>query len=90
MGSSSFTIPEQQTIPVGCDECHYTGYKGRLALYEVIPVDQSLAEAIKGNRHDIEEILQERDIKNLATRAYEVLIEGTTSLEEVYPLLSGY
>ena len=90
MGNSSFTVPEQQTVPVGCDECHYTGYKGRLALYEVIPVDQSLAEAIKGNRHDIEEILKERDIKNLATRAYEVLIEGTTSLEEVYPLLSGY
>ncbi len=90
MGNSSFSIPEKQMVPVGCDECHYTGYKGRLALYEVIPIDQTLAEAIKGNRHDIETLLSERDIKNLATRAYEVLIDGTTSLEEVYPLLSGY
>ncbi|HIA12587.1 MAG TPA: type II/IV secretion system protein, partial [Flavobacteriales bacterium] len=24
--------------PVGCDECYYTGYKGRRALYEVIPI----------------------------------------------------
>ena len=89
-GNSSFKIPKKHILAVGCDECHYTGYKGRLALYEVIPVDQTLAEAIKGNRHDIEEILKERGIKNLATRAYEVLIEGITSLEEVYPLLSGY
>jgi general secretion pathway protein E/type IV pilus assembly protein PilB len=90
MGTVRFTIPATQWAPVGCDECHYTGYRGRIALYEVIPIDQELAEAIKGNRHDVDELLSKRNIKNLATRAYEVLIEGTTSLEEVYPLLSGY
>lgn len=90
MGTVRFKIPSSQWVAVGCDECHYTGYRGRLALYEVIPIDQELAEAIKGNRHDIEELLAKRNIKNLATRAYEVLIDGTTSLEEVYPLLSGY
>ncbi len=90
MGTVRFRIPERQHAPVGCDECHYTGYRGRVALYEVIPIDQELAEAIKGNRHDVEELLEKRGIKNLATRAYEVLMDGTTSLEEVYPLLSGY
>lgn len=85
----SFEIPKEVAVPVGCDQCHYTGYKGRMALYEVIPIDQTLALAIKGNDHEVGTLLNERGIKNLATRAYEVLIEGTTSLEEVYPLLSG-
>lgn len=84
-----FEIPKEVMAPVGCDQCHYTGYKGRMALYEVIPIDQKLAVAIKGNNHEVDAILKERGVKNLATRAYEVLIEGTTSLEEVYPLLSG-
>lgn len=90
LGSDHFEIPESHQVPVGCDKCHYTGYKGRLALYEVIPIDQKLALAIKGNDHSIEELLQQRGIKNLSERAYELLIDGTTSLEEVYPLLSGY
>lgn len=85
----NFEIPKEVATPVGCDQCHYTGYKGRMALYEVIPIDQTLALAIKGNDHEVDTLLKERGIKNLATRAYEVLIEGTTSLEEVYPLLSG-
>ena len=85
----NFEIPNEVATPVGCDQCHYTGYKGRMALYEVIPIDQTLALAIKGNNHEVDTLLNERGIKNLATRAYEVLIEGTTSLEEVYPLLSG-
>lgn len=85
----TYEIPKEVATPVGCDQCHYTGYKGRMALYEVIPIDQTLALAIKGNDHEVDQLLNERGIKNLATRAYEVLIEGTTSLEEVYPLLSG-
>lgn len=90
LGQDAFEIPKEHAVPVGCDQCHYTGYKGRMALYEVIPVDQQLALAIKGNDHDVEQILHDRGVKNLATRAYEVFIEGHTSLEEVYPLLSGY
>ncbi len=85
----NFEIPKEVAVPVGCDQCHYTGYKGRMALYEVIPIDQTLALAIKGNDHEVDTLLKDRGIKNLATRAYEVLMEGTTSLEEVYPLLSG-
>jgi type II secretory ATPase GspE/PulE/Tfp pilus assembly ATPase PilB-like protein len=83
-------IPTKHMIPVGCDNCHYSGYKGRIALYEVIPMDQELALAIKNNESNIEHLLEHREIKTLATRALEVLIEGQTSLEEVYALLTGY
>ena len=88
--STSFEMPAKHAVAVGCDKCHYTGYKGRLALYEVIPVDQELALCIKRNDHQVEELLSNRGIKNLAESAYEVFTEGTTSLEEVYPLITGY
>lgn len=87
---SAFAIPSKHFVAVGCDQCHYTGYKGRLALYEVIPIDSVLAEIIKENELPSEEILEERGIKKLAYRAYEILTEGVTSLEEVYPLLTGF
>jgi general secretion pathway protein E/type IV pilus assembly protein PilB len=29
---NDFPIPEKHFVAVGCDHCHYTGYKGRLAL----------------------------------------------------------
>ena len=87
---TTYPMPHQACSPVGCDQCHYTGYKGRVALYEVIPIDQHLALAIKSNDHDVDALLKDRNIKNLATRAYEVLNQGITSLEEVYPLLSGF
>ena len=39
-------------VAVGCDECYYTGYKGRTAVYEVIPLDYDLAERVKNNSFD--------------------------------------
>lgn len=85
-----FDAPKKHTKPVGCDKCHYTGYKGRVALYEIIPIDQELAGCIKQNDHDINSKLKERNIQSLSTRAYEIFTEGKTSLEEVYPLLTGF
>lgn len=87
---NNFEIPKTHFAAVGCDQCHYTGYKGRLALYEVIPIDYLLAENIKNNEQPQEEQFQERGIKKLSERAYELLTEGTSSLDEVYPLLTGY
>lgn len=86
----NFDKPQKHFLAQGCDDCHFTGYKGRVALYEIIPVDRELAASIKENKSEVEELLRERNIKSLSERAYELLNEGTTSLEEVYPLLINY
>lgn len=88
LGISSKVTLKTQFIPVGCDQCHYTGYKGRIALYEVIPIDVKLAERIKSNDNVIDDILKERNIVTLANRAFHLMKEGETSLEEVYSLLT--
>jgi len=31
--------------PVGCSECHNTGYRGRIGLYEQFVVDEAVQEA---------------------------------------------
>jgi general secretion pathway protein E/type IV pilus assembly protein PilB len=85
----SMEIPEKHAIPVGCNQCHYTGYKGRVALYEVIPMDNILSHSIKNNDSTIGHLLDERGIKTLSERAFELLKTKETSLEEVYALLSG-
>lgn len=72
---------------VGCEHCHYTGYKGRRAVYEVIPIDYELADNIKSNTFAIENLLRERAIVSLRDNAFEVFAKGQTSIDEIYPIL---
>ncbi|MDB5124741.1 MAG: ral secretion pathway protein GspE [Mucilaginibacter sp.] len=74
----------------GCEQCHYTGYKGRKAVYEVIPIDQELAFEIKNGTIAIQNLLTERGIHTLAENAFNLFCEGQTSIEEIYPLLYNY
>lgn len=87
---TSDLIPEKTFQPVGCDQCHYTGYKGRTAIYEVIPIDMEIAEQIKQQSSSIDELLSIRKVKTLREQAYELIISGTTSLEEAYAILTEY
>ena len=64
-------------LPNGCEECHYTGYKGRKAVYEVIPIDQELAFEIKNGNMYIQDLLKERGIQSLAQNAFNIFSEGT-------------
>ncbi|MFI5219072.1 MAG: GspE/PulE family protein [Bacteroidia bacterium] len=71
----------------GCEHCYYTGYKGRTAIYEVIPVDYDLADHIKNNNFAVNSLLKERHIKTLMQNAFELFESGMTSLDEVYSIL---
>lgn len=90
VGNLLFENPGKHMVAVGCDKCHYTGYRGRLALYEVLPIDKELAMCIKQNDQNVDEFFEKGKIKKLSQRAFEVFTEGETSLEEVYPLLTAY
>lgn len=80
--------PEKHVVAVGCDHCHYTGYKGRTAVYEVIPIDFELAECIKRADMRVEQLLTDRGIVSLSQQALKLIHDGVTSLEEAYPLLT--
>lgn len=71
----------------GCPECHYTGFNGRKAIYEMIPITKTLKTRIKNNALDIEDYLREQNIKSLQFNALQMLHEGETSPKEVFPYL---
>ncbi|WP_461788829.1 GspE/PulE family protein [Pedobacter sp.] len=85
-----FTPPvklQHQFVAKGCSQCYFTGYKGRKAVYEVIPIDAELAFEIKQENMYIDEHLKNRNIKTLGQNAFELFANGETSLEEIFPLL---
>ncbi|HJP62269.1 MAG TPA: GspE/PulE family protein, partial [Mucilaginibacter sp.] len=85
-----YTEVSAHYAPKGCEHCYYTGYKGRKAVYEVIPIDQELAFEIKNGNMYIQKLLQERGIQSLAENAFNLFKDGLTSIEEIYPLLFNY
>lgn len=87
MGLADVILLQEQCVPIGCEECYYTGYKGRKAIYELISIDRELSEAIKENKGGMHEELKRRGVKTLADKAFQLLINGETALEEVYSLL---
>lgn len=75
-------------IAVGCPECYHTGYNGRKAIYEIIPINKSLVDPIKNNALEIDKYLTEHKIKTLKLNATDLIMNGITSIEEVYALLT--
>ncbi|WP_412985758.1 GspE/PulE family protein [Pontimicrobium sp. IMCC45349] len=89
---NNFSIPkelENHYIAKGCSSCYHTGYQGRKAIYEIIPITTDLIEHIKQNDLEIDHYLQSKNISTLKSNALSLVIKGDTSIDEVYPLLSN-
>lgn len=72
---------------IGCPTCYQTGYKGRKAIYEIIPITKELVENIQQKDLDITDYLKEKNIATLQDNAVNMVKNGITSLDEIYPLL---
>ncbi len=87
-----FDIPEaiqKHYVAVGCNECYQTGYLGRKAIYELLPITKELETAIRHNELQIDDYIAEQNINTLQSNAIRLVIEGKTSVEEVYALLGN-
>ncbi len=87
----NFKIPKSLTshfVAVGCNNCYHTGYQGRKAIYEIIPITKTLVNHIKHNDLEIDTYLEEHNIATLKTNAINLIAQGISSVEEVYPLLT--
>jgi type IV pilus assembly protein PilB len=69
----------------GCATCNFTGMKGRVAIYEVMPVTEALRDMILKNAAtaDIREQAQKDGMKTLRQAGLMKVIEGTTTVEEI-------
>ncbi len=69
----------------GCDECAETGYRGRLALYEVLQVTDGLQDLIVGRAHarEIRQKAVEAGMRTLRASGREKVRRGQTTFDEV-------
>jgi len=81
-------VIKKHWVPLGCSKCYHTGYRGRRALYEVIPIDAQLKERIRQETFNVSDYIMEKKFFNLSDMAFEVFSSGETSISEVYPILS--
>jgi type II secretory ATPase GspE/PulE/Tfp pilus assembly ATPase PilB-like protein len=71
----------------GCNKCHFTGYKGRIAIYEVIPINDFFADCIKNNINPSKNDFLSQNIYSLKEQAIEIVKSGTTSYEEIKSII---
>ena len=71
--------------PKGCDYCNQTGYRGRIAAYEIIAINEKLRIAIsKSLTYDeIKKEVREQGVMSLFQNGLKKVEAGVTSLEEV-------
>lgn len=86
MGFTEEDIKEGFTIyePKGCDQCT-NGFKGRVGLYEVMPVTEEIGKIIMqgGNAFDIAIQMKSEGVINLRRAGLNKVKLGLTSIEEV-------
>jgi type IV pilus assembly protein PilB len=71
--------------PGGCERCGGSGYKGRVGIYQVMPVTDEIAQIImtNGNSIDIAAQAQQEGVKDLRQSGLLKVKQGVTSLAEV-------
>ena len=71
--------------PGGCERCKGSGYKGRVGIYQVMPISEEIGRIIMtgGNAIDIADQARREGIKDLRQSGLLKVKQGVTSLEEV-------
>ena len=70
---------------VGCDHCKGTGYKGRVGVYQVMPISEDMRLLImrNGNAYDIAEQAKREGVRDMRQSGLLKVKQGIMSLEEV-------
>ncbi len=76
----------------GCDECGGLGLKGRLAIYEVIPIDEKLEEVIVTENGDVlslEKAVRENGVLTIKQDGILKVLLGRTTMSELERVTEG-
>ncbi|MGE0314878.1 MAG: GspE/PulE family protein [Lautropia sp.] len=70
--------------PEGCPRCDHRGFKGRLALLEILRFDDEFDDMIARNAsvHELQRAARRRGFRSLAEDAVRRIVEGVTSIDE--------
>jgi type IV pilus assembly protein PilB len=82
-------IPDSLARGKGCHNCNNTGYKGRVAVHEILSIDGKIRDFIttKANTADIYAYVKENNkLKSLQTSLRKLVLEKKTSVDELLRL----
>ena len=76
---------EGNSIAAGCEQCHQTGYHGRVLLAEMVQLDGQLRQAIleRSDMETLETLLSSRGHMNLVHDGRRLVTQGITTEEEI-------
>jgi len=71
--------------PVGCDVCLHTGYLGRIAVYEMFDVDETIRQQILDQVSETQMIqdLRKRHVRSMMQDGLLKVCTGITTISEV-------
>jgi type IV pilus assembly protein PilB len=70
----------------GCEACQYTGYSGRLGLFEIMMITPSLKEVIKPDTsaYTLKKVAESGGFQSMAMDGMKKALQGLTTVEEVF------
>ena len=86
LGVSNDEIPKYQIYKTkGCTACNNTGIRGRMAIYELMPMNEQIKDSILrgANGNELRQISRNLGLRTLRRSALLKLARGITSIEEV-------
>jgi len=84
-GGVSFDKTETIWFGKGCEQCGGSGYRGRIGIYEVMPIDDAIREAMlkRSSASDIKKLAVSRGMKTMVDDGFEKVAKGLTTIAEV-------
>lgn len=96
MAAAAFTeaglaVPSNMHCANGCPACHGTGYRGRLAIGELLEIDEAFASLIaaRADHAALMQAAQARGLTSLRSNGLALVADGQTSLDEVLRATAG-
>jgi len=78
--------PLTMAVPMGCEKCDQTGYKGRVGIYELLRFDDAIRAIVRnsGSMDEIRGIARSNGMRTMQEDAIEKLRNGLTTPEEIF------
>lgn len=76
----------------GCESCSHTGFKGRLAIYEIIPISTKMQEIISDGKSVDQLLRQQAKLEGMTSMKQDGILKaiaGITTLDEVERVVEG-
>ena len=90
MAAGMMAPPDTQDTASGCEACDFTGYKGRIGIYEMLRFNDALRQAARSGDHNdqMRTLARHSGLRFMQEYALELVRDGVTSFEEAQRVIA--